>query len=151
MTRGSSFRNIGNGYRMAAFCALFLCLAMIASCGTIRTTTAPDGTITRTVDEEALGYQIEAGQWILYGCDGICATLAATGGLSPSSYAAYQRISEKASCTLDVARCALQNYQALKNGANEQAMGVAFSDLVRIILRLTAIYRGQTTELNSAT
>jgi hypothetical protein len=109
----------------------------------IKSTTLPDGTISRTVDEEALSYQITAGQWILSGCDGICAVLSATGKMPQSSYAAYQKVSDTASVTLETARCALQNYQALKNGANEQAMGVAFNDLCRIIMRLSAIYQGR--------
>ena len=154
MTAGSLFRGTSNGWRRAASCALLIALMSLLaeSCSTIRTTTAPDGTITRSVDEEALSYQITAGQWILAGCDGICATLACTGGVSPSSYAMYQRVSDKASITLEVAQCALKNYQALKNGANSMAMETAFNDLVRIILRLTTIYQGPTeTAINSAT
>lgn len=119
-------------------------LNMATSCASpIKSTTLPDGTITRAVDEEALSYQITAGQWILSGCDGVCAVLSASGQMPQSSYVAYQKISDTASVTLEAARCALQNYQALKNGANEQAMEVAFNDLCRIVLRLSAIYQGR--------
>lgn len=119
-------------------------LSMATSCASpIKSTTLPDGTIARTVDEETLSYQITAGQWILSGCDGICAVLSASGQMPPSSYAAYRTISDTASVALEAARCALQNYQELKNGANEQAMSVAFNDLCRIVLRLSAIYQGR--------
>ena len=153
MTVGSLSRDTSNGWMRAVLFALLIMMALsVGSCSTIRTTTAPDGTITRSVDEEALSYQITAGQWILSGCDGICATLACTGGISPSSYATYQRISGAASITLEASRCALTNYQALKNGANAMAMETAFNDLVRIVLRLTTIYQGPTeTAINSAT
>lgn len=118
-------------------------LGMGTSCASpIKSTTLPDGTISRTVDEEALSYQITAGQWILSGCDGVCAVLNASGQMPQSSYAAYQTISATAYVTLEAARCALQNYQVLKNGANEQAMSVAFNDLCRIVLRLSSIYQG---------
>lgn len=92
-------------------------------------------------DPQALSYQISAGQWILSGTDGIFSVLHSTGKLSDSAFSSYQKISGTAEITLETAQMALKNYESLKNGANAQALAVAFQDLTRIVLELDRLYR----------